>query len=410
LLAACIPTDYWLKTCRGIYLADLAINLPDFAGNCFFTLISRITSANQTMSKLTYLTPGPSELYFTVPDHIQTALKTGVCSISHRSKAFEGHYQHAVEQLRLLLNLPEGYHVVFTGSATEVWERAIENGAGSATYHLVNGSFSKRFYEFSTMLGRKAYSHEVPEGQGFSLEGIDIPEEVELVCTTYNETSTGVSMPLEDIYALKARYPEKLMIVDAVSAIPFPDVAYQKIDSLFFSVQKGMGMPAGLGVWLFNEKFVEKVQQLQARGLSLGTYHSIPALLEKAVKNQTPETPNVLGIYLLGKVCEDMNRRGIQAIRQETLYKAAVTYQAFEAHPYLTPFVQDPRMRSKTVMVANVLEKEASALIQYLQQHGLAIGSGYGKLKASQVRVANFPTHSKEVFHQLVDLLAAWSV
>ena len=68
-------------------------------------------------------TPGPSELYFTVPDHLRRALKAGVPSLSHRSKAFESIYKETTDGLRELLKLPSGFHIAFLASATEIWER-----------------------------------------------------------------------------------------------------------------------------------------------------------------------------------------------------------------------------------------------------------------------------------------------
>ncbi len=356
-----------------------------------------------------YLTPGPSELYFTVPDHIRQALKEGVGSISHRSKAFEGYYAHAVAGVRELLAVPEDYHIVFTSSATEIWERLIQNCVEKESFHLVNGSFSKRFYEFSVELGRKAVKQEASFGEGFDIAKIEVPDTAEMICCTLNETSAGVAMPIEDIYTLSAQHPKALITVDAVSALPYIPVDFTRIDSLFFSVQKGMGLPAGLGVWIFSERCAEKAREIAAKGISIGTYHSIPSLLEKAVKNQTPETPNILNIYLLGKICEDMLRRSVETIRQEMLYKSVTIYQAIQNHPYLTPLVEDERFRSHTVAVAKMQEgKTAKEAIDYLAQHNIIIGSGYGKYKNSQIRIANFPTHSKEIFERVYDLLEVW--
>ncbi|MEM1135138.1 MAG: aminotransferase class V-fold PLP-dependent enzyme [Bacteroidota bacterium] len=352
-----------------------------------------------------FLTPGPSQLYFTVEDHIKQAFRENACSISHRSKAFENYYQVAVGNLRELLNIPPSFHVVFTASATEVWERLIQNCVEYQSYHLVNGSFSKRFCDFSGQLGKNALFLEKPLGQGFTANEIELPDDTEMLCITQNETSTGVTMPVAEIYSLREKYPDCLIAVDAVSSVPYLDIDYTQIDSLFFSVQKGMGMPAGLGVWIFNERCVAKADTLQQKQQSVGTYHSIVSLLEKAAKNQTPETPNMLGIYVLGKVCEDMLRRGIGTIRQETNYKAALINHLFNEHPYLSHFVEVEAHRSKTVLVADVNEMEAGKLIETMKEQGIVIGSGYGKNKSSQIRIANFPTHSKEVFERLVDLL-----
>ena len=355
-----------------------------------------------------FLTPGPSQLYFTVADHIRSALRENVASISHRSKAFEGIFIHAVSGVRELLQVPEDYRIVFTASATEVWERIIQNCVEKESFHFVNGSFSKRFYEFSKDLGHTAHIKEAPFGEGFDMAEAAIPSTAELICCTLNETSSGVTMPSEDIYKLRELHPDKLIAVDAVSAVPYIPLDISKIDTLFFSVQKGMGLPAGLGVWIFSPRCIAKAEALQTSGKIIGTYHSIPELLGKEVNNQTPETPNVLGIYLLGKVCEDMLRKGIVTIRQEMLYKATTIYTLFEKHPNFEILVKNKAHRSHTVAVANVVGKSPKEVMSFLEGHGITIGSGYGKYKANQVRIANFPTHSKELFERVYDLLEGW--
>ncbi|MEM9859721.1 MAG: phosphoserine aminotransferase, partial [Bacteroidota bacterium] len=78
------------------------------------------------MSKF-FFTPGPSQLYFTVEEHIKAALSENVPAISHRSEAFKEIFKNTTLALSQLLNLPSGYHVFFTASATEIWERCIQN-------------------------------------------------------------------------------------------------------------------------------------------------------------------------------------------------------------------------------------------------------------------------------------------
>ena len=352
-------------------------------------------------------TPGPSQLYFTVADHARQAFREGIPSISHRSKLFEQISTEATAGLRQLLNIPSDYFIFFTGSATEVWERIIQNLVAEHSFHLVNGAFSKRFYEIAAQLNKKPVKLEAGEGKGFD-ENISIPSSTELIAVTHNETSTGVSLPLDFIYSLKEKNPQALIAVDAVSSLPYPDFDFNKLDSVFFSVQKGFGLPAGLGVWIVNEKCIAKADQLLSKGISIGSYHNIPSLKSHASKHQTPETPNVLGIYLLNKVIHDMLRRGVEIIRKETEYKAAILYQALNHHPFLSAFVQDEKFQSKTVVVGDC-QFHTEKLTLYLQQRGLFPGDGYGTFKKTQLRFANFPAHSKEQYEFLVDSLTAFS-
>ena len=63
---------------------------------------------------------------------------------------------------------------------------------------------------------------------------------------------------------------QRLLAVDAVSSLPYPDFDYTILDSVFFSVQKGFGLPAGLGVWMVNDRCIAKAEQLLSRGISIG--------------------------------------------------------------------------------------------------------------------------------------------
>lgn len=348
-------------------------------------------------------TPGPSQLYFTVADHVREAFRDGIPSISHRSKKFEQISRDATDGLRHLLKVPDNYHILFTASATEIWERIFQNLVEKNSFHLVNGSFSKRFQEIGIQLNKNAEKIEVPAGQGF--EGKQItPDNAELIAVTHNETSTGVMMPLELVSSLRKNNPDSLIAVDAVSSLPYPAFNFSEIDSLFFSVQKGFGLPAGLGVWMVNEKCIAKAEALTAKNISTGSYHNLATLLAHAKKDQTPETPNVLGIYLLSKVVADFLRRGIENLRKETEYKAAVLYRALENKSFISASVKEKSWRSKTVIVADCGE-DTEKIAAFLATKGLHAGDGYGPAKKTQLRFANFPAHSKEQYDLLADSL-----
>jgi len=350
-------------------------------------------------------TPGPSQLYFTVHDHVRKAFRDGIPSLSHRTKEFEAISKQTTEGLRELLSIPSNFHLVFCASATEIWERIIQNLVEESSHHLVNGAFSKKFFETATQLNKKATKTEVKLGEGFG--EIMIPA-TELIALTQNETSTGVSMPVDYLNSFRDKNKNSLIVVDAVSSLPYPEFDYSKIDSLFFSVQKGFGLPAGLGIWMVNDRCIAKAETLLSKGLSIGSYHSLPSLISMAQKNQTPETPNVLGIYLLSKVVQDMLRRGIHMIRKETEYKAAILYNALNNHQILKPFVKGESWRSKTVVVAES-GYQTEKVTKLLLQKGMQPGDGYGSAKTHQLRFANFPAHSKEQYELLVDTISEFN-
>lgn len=351
-----------------------------------------------------YFTPGPSALYFTAEEHIKRAIREGVVSASHRGQQFKDIYKACAENLKELMDIPDNFHVLITSSANEAWERIILNCVGSESYHISNGPFSARFEKIATDLQRKTHHLQLADGAIPALEEINVPKEAELITICLNESGTGAAFPLELIDAIRDKYPEKLIAVDGVSAVPVVPIDFNKIDTLYFSVQKAFGLPAGLGIWIVNNRCVEKAQQLAAEGLVIGSYHKLPEMVEKSKEYQTTETPNILGIYTLSKVAEDMITKGITAIRKEIDYKAAILNIVVEEHPQLSHFIENPAHRSKTVSVIKTLF-ENTRLINYLKEKHIQIGTGYGKYKSEHLRIANFPTHSKEQMEMLVDLI-----
>jgi phosphoserine aminotransferase len=355
-----------------------------------------------------YLTPGPSQLYPTVAGHVQAALAAQVPSLSHRSKGFMELYAGLATDLKRLLGAPDDYQVFVFASATEVWERLAQNCIRQHSFHLVNGDFSGRFHEIAKAYGKSAVAHTVPLGQGFHLADIQVPDEAELIACVANETSSGVWTSPEFIHGIAATHPDKLVVVDAVSCAPMHGVDPAKIDGLYFSVQKGFGLPAGLGVLLCGPRLLAKGLAMAEEGQAVGSYHSFRSLLTYAEKNQTPETPNVLAIYLLRQVIADF-LRDIDRLRADSRAKAAMLYAFLDAHPRWRAFVAEPEFRSETVVVVEAGE-EAPAAVQALAAAGILVGDGYGKLKAAQFRVANFPASSVADFSRLLEVLHTLSI
>ena len=346
-----------------------------------------------------FFTPGPTHLYPTVPDHIQTALAQHIPSISHRSEGFKEMYHETVESLRRVFSLPKDWEVLFFGSATEIWERLLQNCISAQSFHFVNGSFSDRFYTAGKKLHLQVGQIEAEWGSGFS--EYKVPPETEMINFTRNETSTGVMTPDSFIYACRAQNPTPLITVDMVSSAPYTDWDWKQIDAAYFSVQKCFGLPAGLGVLLCGPRTLQKAQEKLDSGNSIGTYHSFPGMAQKTRQNQTVETPNSLAIYLLGKVCQDMLERGVENIREEIRERAQILYALLEAHPRWRPFVRNSDFRSQTVVVADLPEGSTEVLKQ-LAQKDLILGNGYGKMKGKQLRIANFPAFTSQDFEVLL--------
>lgn len=333
--------------------------------------------------------PGPSQLYPGVASAIAESIELGVGSWSHRGQEFHDCYAGAESALRKLLKLPDDWTMLLFSSATEVMERLVQCCSRKKTAHLVSGAFSKRFYDISTWLGRDATrvewpSQEPPTG------------EQELLCLTQCETSRGHWLSKETVEAWRAAHPDALIAIDMVSSLPLQPLGWQLIDSAFFSVQKGFGLPPGMGVGFFSNRAIER-----ARGtLESGSYHQLARMSERAQKHETIETPNTLSIFLLGRVAEAMYELGMDKIEAATMRKAKKLYAAAEAISGIKA-----HGNSQTVLVADVKAGTGLAWVEKLAMHGFAIGPGYGPYKHDQIRIANFPAHQEDDVERLIEAM-----
>lgn len=353
------------------------------------------------MKKPIFFTPGPSQIYPSLEKHIKNAVKESIPSISHRSEKFHEIFKSVNDSIHELLDVPEDYAVFFLSSATEAMERIIQNTVERKSFHFVNGSFSKKFYEIGLNLGKNSIAETSEMGEWCDVTKAKISPNTELIAFTQNETSTGVSIPIHDIESIAGRYPKALIAVDIVSSVPYVNLHFKKLDCVFFSVQKGFGLPAGLGVLIVSPRALEKAESLRKRNISTGSYHSFSALYNQYKKYQTPETPNVLNIYLLEKIARDMLSKGIKEIRRETNEKAAIIYDFFEKQTDFSFFVKDPKIRSKTVIVIST-PNGSKPIIDSVKEKGVIIGSGYGEMKERQIRIANFPAHQMKDINRLL--------
>lgn len=341
--------------------------------------------------KKVFFTVGPSQIYPAVPKHLENAVKQNILSISHRGTEFKKIFQEASEGLKQLLDIPANYQTFFVSSALESMERTILSCCEKTSFHIITGSFGKSWASIAKALGKNALTHVIGNAEKAEFSNIKVLKDAEIICVTQNETSTGYWIPPQEIIKLKKQYPEKLIAVDIVSSVPFVDLNFKYIDIAFFSVQKGFGLPAGLGVIIVSPKALKKTENLIKKGVVTGSYHCFKKLEEKAEKFQTPETPNVLNIYLLNNVIKDMLRTGIDKIREETDTKAKILYKFFENHKF-TPFIKHPEFRSPTTIVIET-EGESEKIRKKLAKKGYIIGSGYGENKLNHIRIANFPAH-----------------
>ena len=126
-------------------------------------------------------------------------------------------------------------------------------------------------------------------------------------------------------------------------------------------------------------------------------------MLENAANYQTHYTPNVLGIYLLKRSLED--RPEIQETDKMLRDRMRQLENTIAQSDKLMMLVQNPNTRSKTVMGISGTEEFIKQVKKTAEEKGMQMGSGYGPLKPTSFRIANFPAITDGEFEKLLTFL-----
>ena len=341
--------------------------------------------------------PGPSAVYPAVRQYLQDAYDDGWLSAPHRSEKVTGLVRQTVADLRTKLNIPQDYTILFTSSATEGWEILTQSLTPRRSFHLYNGDFGAKWLKYAQAL-RPASS-----GHRFGLD--EVPDvsllppslaDTDLVCLTQNETSTATQVREGVILNFNNRMGQALLAIDATSSMAGVNLKFIKADAWLASVQKCFGLPAGLGLLVLSPRAVAQARLLNEKA----HYNSLVPALAQMLNHQTNYTPNVLGIYLLSRVLAD--RDPIKTVHQHLVDRAEKLYTFFEQATPLQPLIQNPEARSTTVIGLQGPAPLIEEIKKKALEAGLHLGSGYGDLKATTLRLANFPAVPDAAFDALV--------
>jgi phosphoserine aminotransferase len=112
-----------------------------------------------------------------------------------------------------------------------------------------------------------------------------------------------------------------------------------------------------------------------------------------------------MAIYVLGKVAEDLNKMGIDHVRKDTDKKANMLYDFAKKSDQFDVFVENESHRSATVVVLNCKDLAGELIGRLKEETGMVVGAGYGKMKETQIRIANFPAVDVSQVEALIDHL-----
>ena len=329
--------------------------------------------------------PGPSKIYSKVAAYMQDAFDKGVLSINHRSPEFIDISKRTITLLKEKLNIPESYTIFYTASATECWEIIAQSLVKKKSFHIYNGAFGEKWCHYTKKLKPKSIGIAFDENNKLDISGLQVLDTAEVICLTQNETSNGTEISNEKIAKIKAQHAEKLIAIDATSSMGGVDLVFENADLWYASVQKCFGLPAGLALMICSPQAIKKALEIGENN----HYNSLTFMVDKMKDFQTTYTPNVLNIYLLMRVMQDAPP--IKKTHEITLSRFQNWVAFINEFTDFKLLITNHEVQSKTVLTVTAKPAIISAIKTQAKAAGITLGNGYGDLKNTTFRIANFP-------------------
>lgn len=329
--------------------------------------------------------------------------------IGHRGQGFKELYARIQPQLQALFHTRQPVFIS-TSSAWGVMEAALRNLVEKKVLCCMNGAFSDKWLDVARRCSKPAEALQVPWGSPIRADEIDRhlgSGQFDALTVIHNETSTGTMSPLDEIAALKKKYPEVLFIVDSVSSFSAIKIEFDSLglDVLLTGSQKALALPPGISLFACSAAAFERAAKASDRGY----YFDFLEFQKNGEQNMTPSTPSIGHIYALASKLEDIASEGAEQRYARHLRLAKRTREWAAGHGFnLFP---EAGFESVTLTCVNNGAKpggrvvEVAKLQALAKEQGFLIDGGYGKLKGKTFRVSNMGDETDETMARLLGAL-----
>ncbi len=314
-----------------------------------------------------------------------------ILEISHRSKDFEAVVVETERLVRELLNVPQGYSILFLqGGASQQFAMVPMNllpEGGKAAY-LDTGVWASKAAKEAKKLGQvDIVASSSDQNYTYIPKDYSIPADAAYFHFTSNNTIYGT----EVFETPKANIP---VVVDMSSDILSRTINVADYDLIYAGAQKNMG-PAGVTLVIIKDELFGK------------SGRTIPTIFEyeaHAKAGSMYNTPPVFSIYVsMLNLRWLKNKGGVEVIEQENIIKARTLYEEIDRNPFFkgTAAVEDrSRMNITFVMESPAHEAE---FLELAKERGLVGIKGHRSVGGFRASVYNALTISS--INALVDAM-----
>jgi len=314
--------------------------------------------------------------------------------VYHRAPAFVEVYARVLRRLKDVFQTANEVQV-FTSSGTGALESAVANLARPGEPVLVAscGKFGERWFELCEAYSADTIHWETEWGRRVDPAGLDerlaANPGVELVFTTFSETSTGVVNDIRELTEVAHRRGA-LIAVDAVSglgAVPLPQDEWG-VDVVVAGSQKALMAPPGLAFTSANEAALARAAANPGR-----RYYFDWARTVSGQRNEPPDSPFTPAVGLvkaLDVALGMIEAEGLEQVYQRHALLGRATREAAKALE-LELLGGAPDENANVVTAIALPDSIDGGRVPKLMRDrfGVTIAGGQGKLKGRIARIAH---------------------
>jgi alanine-glyoxylate transaminase/serine-glyoxylate transaminase/serine-pyruvate transaminase len=336
--------------------------------------------------------PGPTN----VPDRVLRSM--AVAMEDHRSPIFPELARACLNGLKPIFKTSSGTPFIFPSSGTGCWEAALTNclNVGDKVLASRFGQFSHLWIDMCQRLGFEVEILETPWGEGAPVERYlasleaDKQHKIKAVLVCQNETATGVTSDVAAVrQAMDSSKHPALLFVDAVSALASIDFRMDEwgVDVCVSGSQKGLMLPAGLGITCVSQKALEAAKKANSRRC----YFDYADMVQANASGYFPYTPALPMLYGLRESLAMLSEEGLENVFQRHAYLAGGTRAAAIDGWKLRLCAVAPKWYSDTVSAVMVPEgiNGADVISRAFKRYNLALGAGLSKVAGKLFRIGH---------------------
>ena len=335
--------------------------------------------------------PGPTN----VPDRILRAMH--IAMEDHRSSDFPKLTLPLFEDLKKIFKTREGQVVVYPSSGTGAWEAALTNtrSPGDKLLAARFGQFSSLWIELARRHELEVIVQEEEWGTGVHPDNIeealreDKNHEIKGVIVVHNETATGVTSDVAAVRrAMDAANHPALLYVDGVSSIASIDFRFDewRVDLAITGSQKGLMLPAGLGIVCASQKALAAMKDAKCRR----AYFEFGDHMKANATGYFPYTPVLPLLHALRESLAMLEEEGLEYVFARHRHLANGARAPVEAWG-LKLCAKEPKWHSDTVSAIMVPRgfNGAEVIDRAYRRYNLALGVGLSQMAGKLFRIGH---------------------